>query len=90
MRPKMAGALLIAAGETPPPAELPAGHPLVAKGHAEPADLAAETLITYPMERARLEKRSWEQDEAVWRRYLADWNSRKLSRITRQAVSSRA
>ena len=38
------------------------------------------------MERARLEKRSWEQDEAVWRRYLTDWNSRKLSRITRQAV----
>ena len=25
---------------------VPAGHPLVAKGHAEPADLAAETLIT--------------------------------------------
>ncbi|RDW13716.1 LysR family transcriptional regulator [Paracoccus thiocyanatus] len=32
-----------------------ASHPLAAKGYAEPADLAAETLITYPMERARLD-----------------------------------
>lgn len=32
-----------------------AGHPLAAKGHAEPADLAGETLITYPMDRARLD-----------------------------------
>ena len=32
-----------------------ANHPLVAKGYAEPADLAGETLITYPMERARLD-----------------------------------
>ena len=32
-----------------------ANHPLVAKGYAEPADLAAETLITYPMDRARLD-----------------------------------
>lgn len=34
---------------------VPAGHPLVAKGFAEPQDLAAETLITYPMDRARLD-----------------------------------
>ena len=34
---------------------VPAGHPLVAQGHADPADLAAETLITYPMDRARLD-----------------------------------
>ncbi|MDO5622147.1 MAG: LysR family transcriptional regulator [Paracoccus sp. (in: a-proteobacteria)] len=34
---------------------LPAGHPLVAKGYADPADLAGETLITYPMDRARLD-----------------------------------
>ena len=34
---------------------VPAGHALVAKGHAEAADLAAETLITYPMDRARLD-----------------------------------
>lgn len=34
---------------------VPAAHPLVAKGHAEPQDLAGETLITYPMERARLD-----------------------------------
>jgi len=34
---------------------VPAGHPLAAKGHADPADLAAETLITYPMDRARLD-----------------------------------
>ena len=32
-----------------------ASHPLAAKGYAEPADLAGETLITYPMERARLD-----------------------------------
>jgi len=32
-----------------------AGHPLAAKGYAEPADLAGETLITYPMDRARLD-----------------------------------
>ncbi len=32
-----------------------ANHPLAAKGYAEPADLAGETLITYPMERARLD-----------------------------------
>ncbi|WP_304617405.1 LysR substrate-binding domain-containing protein, partial [Paracoccus sp. (in: a-proteobacteria)] len=34
---------------------VPTGHPLVAKGYADPADLAAETLITYPMDRARLD-----------------------------------
>ena len=34
---------------------VPASHPLVAKGYAEPQDLAAETLITYPMDRARLD-----------------------------------
>lgn len=34
---------------------LPATHPLVAKGYAEPQDLATETLITYPMDRARLD-----------------------------------
>lgn len=32
-----------------------AAHPLAAKGYAKPADLAAETLITYPMDRARLD-----------------------------------
>lgn len=34
---------------------VPADHPLVAKGYAEPPDLAGETLITYPMDRARLD-----------------------------------
>ncbi|MCT4334238.1 LysR family transcriptional regulator [Paracoccus sp. YLB-12] len=34
---------------------VPAAHPLVAKGYVEPQDLAAETLITYPMDRARLD-----------------------------------
>ncbi|MBC9246598.1 LysR family transcriptional regulator [Paracoccus sp. 11-3] len=34
---------------------VPAGHPLVEKGYADPQDLAAETLITYPMDRARLD-----------------------------------
>ncbi|SNR39911.1 LysR family transcriptional regulator [Paracoccus sediminis] len=34
---------------------VPAGHPLVAKGYADPSDLAGETLITYPMDRARLD-----------------------------------
>lgn len=32
-----------------------ADHPLAAKGYAEPEDLATETLITYPMDRARLD-----------------------------------
>ena len=32
-----------------------ANHPLAAKGYADPADLTGETLITYPMERARLD-----------------------------------
>lgn len=34
---------------------VPADHPLVAKGHADPRDLEGETLITYPMDRARLD-----------------------------------
>ena len=34
---------------------VPANHPLVAKGYADPGDLAAETLITYPMDRPRLD-----------------------------------
>lgn len=34
---------------------VPAGHPLMQKGFAEPQDLARETLITYPMDRARLD-----------------------------------
>lgn len=32
-----------------------AGHPLVEQGFARPEDLAGETLITYPMDRARLD-----------------------------------
>ena len=32
-----------------------AGHPLTARGHAEAADFATETLIHYPMDRARLD-----------------------------------
>lgn len=32
-----------------------AGHPLARQGFAEPEDLAAETLVTYPMDRARLD-----------------------------------
>lgn len=32
-----------------------AGHPLAAKGYAEPQDFATETLLTYPMDRARLD-----------------------------------
>ena len=34
---------------------VPAGHPLAQKGYADPQDLRGETLITYPMERARLD-----------------------------------
>ena len=34
---------------------VPADHPLVEKGFADPSDLAGETLITYPMDRARLD-----------------------------------
>ncbi|MDM7458029.1 MAG: LysR family transcriptional regulator [Paracoccus sp. (in: a-proteobacteria)] len=32
-----------------------ADHPLAAKGYVDPADLADQTLITYPMDRARLD-----------------------------------
>lgn len=32
-----------------------ANHPLAGKSHAEPGDLASETLITYPVERSRLD-----------------------------------
>lgn len=34
---------------------VPVGHRLVSKGYADPADLASESLITYPMDRARLD-----------------------------------
>ncbi|AUH63088.1 LysR family transcriptional regulator [Paracoccus zhejiangensis] len=34
---------------------VPAGHPLVEKGFVEPEDLADQTLISYPMDRARLD-----------------------------------
>ena len=34
---------------------VPADHPLVEMGFADPPDLAGETLITYPMDRARLD-----------------------------------
>lgn len=34
---------------------VPAAHPLAAREFAEPADLGAETLIAYPMDRARLD-----------------------------------
>lgn len=34
---------------------VPVGHALAGRDHAEPADLAPETLITYPMDRARLD-----------------------------------
>lgn len=34
---------------------VPAGHPLAEKGYVEPQDLRGETLITYPMERSRLD-----------------------------------
>lgn len=34
---------------------VPADHPLAARDHARPADLADQTLITYPMDRARLD-----------------------------------
>lgn len=34
---------------------VPAGHPLIDKGFADPQDLQAETLFTYPMERSRLD-----------------------------------
>lgn len=36
-------------------AVLPAGHPLLAKGHIDAADFADQTLIHYPMDRARLD-----------------------------------
>lgn len=34
---------------------LPAGHPLAKRGHILPSDLADQTLITYPVQRARMD-----------------------------------
>lgn len=52
---EMAGIVYQPLFDYSPTLVVPAGHPLVAKGHADPADLAGETLITYPMDRARLD-----------------------------------
>lgn len=38
-----------------PMAVMPRDHPLAAGDHVSPADLGAETLITYPMDRAKLD-----------------------------------
>ena len=52
---EMAGIVYQPLFDYSPTLVVPAGHPLVAKGHADPADLAGETLITYPMDRGRLD-----------------------------------
>lgn len=52
---EMAGIVFQPLFDYSPTLVVPADHPLVAKGHADPADLAGETLITYPMDRARLD-----------------------------------
>ena len=51
----MAGVVFQPLFDYSPTLVVPADHPLVAKGFADPQDLAAETLITYPMDRARLD-----------------------------------
>ncbi|VDS08548.1 HTH-type transcriptional regulator CynR [Paracoccus haematequi] len=52
---EMAGIVFQPLFDYSPTLVVPADHPLVAKGYADPADLAGETLITYPMHRARLD-----------------------------------
>ncbi|MFC3167058.1 LysR family transcriptional regulator [Paracoccus fontiphilus] len=52
---EMAGIVFQPLFDYSPTLVVPAGHPLVEKGHADPQDLAGETLITYPMDRARLD-----------------------------------
>ncbi|WP_347137709.1 LysR family transcriptional regulator [Paracoccus sp. SSK6] len=52
---EMAGVIFQPLFDYSPTLVVPAGHPLVEKGYADPADLAGETLITYPMDRARLD-----------------------------------
>ena len=52
---EMAGIVFQPLFDYAPTLVVPAGHPLVEKGHADPQDLAGETLITYPMDRARLD-----------------------------------
>lgn len=52
---EMAGIVYQPLFDYSPTLVVPADHPLVAKGHADPADLAGETLITYPMDRGRLD-----------------------------------
>ena len=39
------------------------------------------------IEHSKQHKRSWEQDQATYRRYLEGWGSRKLSRLTRRAIT---
>ena len=52
---EMAGIVFQPLFDYSPTLVVPAEHPLVAKGHADPQDHAGETLITYPMDRARLD-----------------------------------
>ncbi|WEF23893.1 LysR family transcriptional regulator [Paracoccus sp. S3-43] len=52
---EMAGIVFQPLFDYSPTLVVPADHPLVAKGYADPPDLAGETLITYPMDRARLD-----------------------------------
>ena len=52
---EMAGIVFQPLFDYSPTLVVPADHPLVAKGYADPSDLAGETLITYPMDRARLD-----------------------------------
>lgn len=52
---EMAGVIFQPLFDYSPTLVVPASHPLVEKGYADPADLAGETLITYPMDRARLD-----------------------------------
>lgn len=52
---EMTGIAFLPLFDYAPTLVVPAGHPLVEKGYADPADLATETLITYPMDRTRLD-----------------------------------
>jgi LysR family transcriptional regulator for metE and metH len=52
---KMSGVIYQPLFDYAPTLVVPADHPLVEKGFADPEDLRTETLITYPMDRARLD-----------------------------------
>ncbi len=57
------------------------------KRRAERAEMTLGSLFNEYLERhSKIHKRSWNKDQAVFNRYLATWQSRKLSTITKTDI----